>query len=459
MLRLDRIHIQGFKTQHNNVELCLSDEKATVIFGDNGCGKTTFLKIIHAVLSKDESTLLSEDVNKVEIDYRFKNQDMESRHSVSISKIISQQENLPFDDEELLSASDPDEVSRYLLRRERLRKQQEYQYDWTQFENSHLIESRSISLGVDRGIPSSRVNVSPQYLYTFIKNRRSLNSNFRTPSQLHEFVEELSEFITNRNNKSKRTSTLGENKVDHIFIKEINMDNVEQRLHARYRSARRNAARRVQNALFDTLALAVRDQQEQLPSNKTEITEDFETLIFENKELIIEALDDSQENSFKDIIIAELNKINDIDDVSDLKENHLLSKLLLKMSEELKDTEEELFAVNTVIDRFDTFTSKGKTLKVNIDEIKVSSKAGDHSINELSSGERHILTLFTLLLDQGRGRDFIIIDEPEISLNTKWQEILLPTLSEILPNSQIIVASHSPVIAESIDNLAELVVS
>ncbi|MCW5209732.1 ATP-binding protein, partial [Desulfobulbus sp. US1] len=41
-----------------------------------------------------------------------------------------------------------------------------------------------------------------------------------------------------------------------------------------------------------------------------------------------------------------------------------------------------------------------------------------------------------------------IIDEPEISLNAKWQRNLIPLLSELAPNTQIIVASHSPAIAK-----------
>jgi len=435
MIRLSKIRIEGFKNSKNTVEVQLADNQVTVIFGDNGCGKTTFLKIIHAVLSQDESTLISEDVNKIVINYLYQDQDSESieSHEITIGKILFNEEDEATDFENI----------------------HEYHYDWSEFEASDLAISRSISLGVDRGSPSSRLSASTGQLHKFISSRRRLRSNFNTQAQFHEFIEELSDFLLNKRRRMPNT-LMSEGNVDHIFIKEINMENVGETLHARYRSARRNAARRVQSALFDTLALAIKDQQDSSVPQESEIPDEFDDLIFKNRELIVEALDDSQENRFKDTIIFELKKISNIDDVSKLKDNLLLSKLLLKMSEQLKDSEEELFAVNTVIDKFDSFTSEGKSLKINIDSITVKSKTGDHSINELSSGERHILTLFTLLLDQGRDRDLIIIDEPEISLNSKWQEILLPTLSKILPYSQIIVASHSPIIAQSIDDLAEL---
>ena len=81
-----------------------------------------------------------------------------------------------------------------------------------------------------------------------------------------------------------------------------------------------------------------------------------------------------------------------------------------------------------------------------------------HGLDELSSGERHLLSFLTLFLIICRGRDFYLIDEPEISLSMKWQRELLPLLSELSPNSQIIVATHSPSIANrNSDYLVELV--
>jgi predicted ATP-binding protein involved in virulence len=48
----------------------------------------------------------------------------------------------------------------------------------------------------------------------------------------------------------------------------------------------------------------------------------------------------------------------------------------------------------------------------------------------------------------GVGRDFVFIDEPEISLNLRWQREILGIIEEILPNTQIIVASHSQAITQ-----------
>ena len=66
-----------------------------------------------------------------------------------------------------------------------------------------------------------------------------------------------------------------------------------------------------------------------------------------------------------------------------------------------------------------------------------------------------ILTLFLII---GKNRNFLMIDEPEISLNMKWQREFLPLLSSLNSNAQIIVASHSPSIAHKNSNyLVELI--
>jgi predicted ATPase len=107
---------------------------------------------------------------------------------------------------------------------------------------------------------------------------------------------------------------------------------------------------------------------------------------------------------------------------------------------------------------FNAHLYRDKKLVVTEDAAYIDLGSGkQHTLNELSSGERHLLTFLTAFLIIGRNRNFFIIDEPEISLNMKWQRELLPLLNEISPNAQIIVATHSPSIAHKNTNyLVEL---
>ena len=67
------------------------------------------------------------------------------------------------------------------------------------------------------------------------------------------------------------------------------------------------------------------------------------------------------------------------------------------------------------------------------------------SVKKLSSGERQLLRLFSMVIRKSNVCPIIIIDEPEISLNIKWQRRLLETLNYFVRNSdaQFVVATHS----------------
>lgn len=65
--------------------------------------------------------------------------------------------------------------------------------------------------------------------------------------------------------------------------------------------------------------------------------------------------------------------------------------------------------------------------------------------NQLSSGEQQLLLLFCYVLTARDNPSVFMIDEPEISLNIKWQRQLIQALLDITTNSniQFVFASHS----------------
>lgn len=79
--------------------------------------------------------------------------------------------------------------------------------------------------------------------------------------------------------------------------------------------------------------------------------------------------------------------------------------------------------------------------------LKISKNGDDIEISELSSGEKQLFILLTETLLQQNDNFIFIADEPELSLHIEWQKKLLGSIKELNPNSQIIVATHSPEIA------------
>ena len=77
-------------------------------------------------------------------------------------------------------------------------------------------------------------------------------------------------------------------------------------------------------------------------------------------------------------------------------------------------------------------------------EIKTNT-GHDLSPTTLSSGEKQLLLLFCHAISARKERTILMIDEPEISLNVKWQRELIPALLTCMSGTafQLVLATHS----------------
>ena len=91
-----------------------------------------------------------------------------------------------------------------------------------------------------------------------------------------------------------------------------------------------------------------------------------------------------------------------------------------------------------------------KSLEIDEDEgIKIVDENGDEvHPSYLSSGEQHLLILYSQLLFEIEPDTLVMIDEPEISMNVVWQRNFLKDLQRIveLRKFDILIATHSPMI-------------
>lgn len=422
-MRINNIVFEGFKANNRFASVNFSNENVTVIYGDNGCGKTTFLRAINYFLSQDDSALKSLGITKIHCE-------------------ISEDGNL-----KKIDVSLKDEG-----------------FDWNQFESSFLVDSTSLSMGVERGVSTQTMNVAPEIIADFFSHPVRQREIFGdTPARgirhkkIYELSEELSLFLRRRNAARHRNRNP---EIDfskhHLYLQSIKIENIEELLLRRYRIARFTATKKIQSALFDTLSVAI-DIENSTPIKVNIEREALGQRILESKERIIEALDDGEDNNFKNSIVNILNKIEQSGELDKILEHQLLSQLFENMIDELEVEKLILSSINLLVDKFNTYLINDKKLVVNSSEVYVDIDSARHSVNELSSGERHILTFLTLVLFEGQDRNFLIIDEPEISLNIKWQRELMSIFSTLLPKTQIIVASHSPALAKRNPNfLSEL---
>lgn len=129
---------------------------------------------------------------------------------------------------------------------------------------------------------------------------------------------------------------------------------------------------------------------------------------------------------------------------------------------------------NKRLDQFDEFVPQfslfhemvnnrlvGKELVISDAGIKVRLAATGRELppTRLSSGEQHELILTYGLIFHSEPGQLVLIDEPEISLHAAWQRQFLPDLQRIfgLTGARAVIATHSPMIVDRwSDSMVEL---
>lgn len=110
----------------------------------------------------------------------------------------------------------------------------------------------------------------------------------------------------------------------------------------------------------------------------------------------------------------------------------------------MKPTQEYLTLANRFLQDSD------KELIVDqVGRLVVRLKNGEErSIDALSSGERQIVVILGYLAinHDSNKEEVFIVDEPELSLHLRWQEIFVDSILEASPGHQFILATHSPAI-------------
>lgn len=173
-----------------------------------------------------------------------------------------------------------------------------------------------------------------------------------------------------------------------------------------------------------------------------------------NFEQLIERLEDLEARSrqFEEYEIATALDMSVFKNslASSLNEQRKLSAGLLEpYIESVSSRLDALDPIYNILDRFvkniNSFLS-GKKITYKLTRgFSISTTDGGLEPSQLSSGEQQLILMFCYALTARDRPSVFMIDEPEISLNIKWQRQLLQSLTEITSDSEIqfILASHS----------------
>lgn len=114
-----------------------------------------------------------------------------------------------------------------------------------------------------------------------------------------------------------------------------------------------------------------------------------------------------------------------------------------------KDTYDDIYSQRNLFVSImnDFFKETGKQIVLTNQEPKFMMNGNKEKMltyKELSSGEKQILLIMLKTLLQEKKECIFSLDEPEISLHTDWQMILIDKIRQLNPNCQLIISTHAP---------------
>ena len=92
------------------------------------------------------------------------------------------------------------------------------------------------------------------------------------------------------------------------------------------------------------------------------------------------------------------------------------------------------------------FADTGKRIVRTENEIRFTQIGEVLLPYQLSSGEKQMLAILLTVLVEDDLPYVLFIDEPEVSLHIEWQKRLIDLITELNPNVQIILTTHSPAV-------------
>jgi energy-coupling factor transporter ATP-binding protein EcfA2 len=387
MAHITDIRIEGLLGRSDPIQLKLN-RGVNVFFGENGCGKTTLLKVLDAALSRDGAAMERLPVTKATVDIFSVEEERVIKHTWERNEASPRQldpRQLDLLQREYLETID----GRYLIRHGRP------ETDW-------------------KLAPARRKRTSgTRWAHTFLPTTRlyfSESNPGRTPSP--------------------RTQ-LSESDLDQAFSDSVN------RAWLQFYSKTLNEVRSIQEAGLRTVLRQVLSPGSESPRPSSIDADAIYTRVanFLARQSQSERISLGSQSSFRRKYEEDSNLrqiVNNLDDVE-------------------RSIEMTMVPINSFLATIGRLFSRGKSLKLTNIELQILlADERVLPISQLSSGEKHLIKI--LLSAMTAGRNSVLIDEPELSMHIDWQRIFIQTILSLNPDCQLILASHSPEVMAEISD-------
>lgn len=107
----------------------------------------------------------------------------------------------------------------------------------------------------------------------------------------------------------------------------------------------------------------------------------------------------------------------------------------------------QLQALNSFYDYVDKlYGQTEKTILRDAEGIRLLQEGDILTTRQLSSGEKQMMLILLTVLLEDQQPFVLFMDEPEVSLHVDWQQELVGIITEMNPNIQLILTTHSPAV-------------
>jgi predicted ATP-dependent endonuclease of OLD family len=144
------------------------------------------------------------------------------------------------------------------------------------------------------------------------------------------------------------------------------------------------------------------------------------------------------------------NRLGNLSSGSSSEEKHFLHfvSMLADFARKVRGNEAKAQNFVTLVNKY--LYGKSVSLSDSSYDFTVSdSDGGKIDLQDLSSGEKQVISLFSHIMLENADPFAIIIDEPELSLSVRWQEEFLPDVYSQESCKFLLAVTHSPSIIDN----------
>jgi predicted ATP-dependent endonuclease of OLD family len=439
MNTLERIQIVGLH-QNRTID-AIVENNTLILVGENGSGKTTFLRIVFFLLSGRWTSLLQFKFQEISIiinssQIRITYEQIESAFKSSERRMF--RDLPPSVRHRVMEAISSNDMPKAYLEIERVAER----YG---IPRHVLMQSIDISNENIKGPQKHLQNVTKLLRENFDSQILYLPTYRRIERELNSIFEGVDQDEIRRQRTGKKQAGNSE-----VFIElvEFGMKDVQDAIDRTLGQLKDFARESLNTLTLNYLGSVVNREYQSV--NVSEIEEAPEETVTAVLNRIDDKILSNSDKAHLSGVISSARVKNSVSEHEKILYHYFLK--LLRFQESLQERESRISNFCDLCSEYITdknFIYNSADFSFSINSVEPWDAERNVDLSDLSSGEKQIVSLFSHLYLSGKEKFFVLIDEPELSLSVPWQRRFLKDIRNGGFCSGLIAVTHSPFIYDN----------